>query len=133
MRTLLTAALVSTLIVAGCSDDGESAEEAADRLAASLASGKLAADLFEDGSDQSSAQASYDQITDALGSSSPEVEVEEVGEEDGEAAVTLGWSWAVEGARWSYASTTTLTESGAGWRATWRPEVVEPSLAEGES
>src|SRR4051812_25234124 len=133
MRMLLAGVLVALVSLAGCSDDGESAEDAAGRLAGSLESGKLAADLFGGSDEVATAQSTYDEITNGLGDASPSVDVGDVTEKDGAAEVTLAWSWKVDGSTWNYDSTAALTDADAGWHTTWEPALVEPSLTPGET
>ncbi len=84
---------MATLVAGGCSEDGESAEEAAERLAAALESGELPSGLVIAGQGESSgaqsAQSSYDRVLEGLGGATRSVAVAEVTEADRKADVTL--------------------------------------------
>ena len=128
MRTLVAGALLLSITLTSCTTDKDSPEDIADRLADGLASGKLP-DVFGGTPPQSS----YDEIVAGLGEDvSPDVEVEEVVEEDGAAEATLAWEWELEGGTWSYTTVAAL-EEGDSWQAVWQPSLVEPSLEEGET
>jgi len=93
-----TAALVATAgLLSGCSGQGDPPEDAADELAAALASGTLPSGLFVGGA----AQEEYDAAVEGLDPARPTVEVAEVREDDDTAVATLDWAWDVEGHRWS--------------------------------
>ncbi len=128
MRTLVAGALLASVALTSCTSDKDSAEDVADRLAVGLSAGKLP-DVFGG----TPPQPAYDEIVAGLGDdASPEVEVEEVVEEDGTAEATLAWKWEIDGSTWSYTSVAAL-EEGDAWQAVWEPAVVEPSLEEGET
>lgn len=127
MRSLL-AGLLCTLALTACSGDGPSAEDAAERVADALAEGTVPAGLFEG----DPPQAAYDTIVSGLGAE-PSVEVTDVTEDGPTAEATLAWSWAIGDQSWTYESTVVLSDDGEAWRATWAPDVVEPSLVDGES
>jgi cell division protein FtsI/penicillin-binding protein 2 len=130
MRILLVATFVAASTLSACTSDTESAEDAADRLAAALTAGTLEAPLFEDGAPQEE----YDAIVAGLGEVAPSVEVTDVTEDgDGSAEALLDWSWDLAGTAWEYESTARLTETESGWRADWAPALVEPRLEPGET
>ena len=133
MRTLLVATFVVASTLTACTSDTDSAEDAADRLAAALEKGELEPPLFDAGGPQEE----YDAIVAALGEATPSVEVAGVSEDSegdgGSAEARLGWSWELGGEAWEYESTARLTETGSGWEAEWAPTVVEPSLEAGET
>jgi cell division protein FtsI/penicillin-binding protein 2 len=125
--------IVASLLT-GCTSDKDSADTAAEELASSLAGGTLPDSLFVDGSPQ----AAYDEIVEGLGSDrGPEVALLDVTEGetgDGDSAeATLEWRWELGTTEWEYETTAPLTDTESGWQAGWSPELVEPSLGEGET
>jgi hypothetical protein len=133
MRTSLAgpvvAALVTSLTLASCSSDKESAEDVADRLASELETGTLPPELFLGGG---SAQEAFDDIVEGLGpDAAAAVEVGEVTEDDGTAEAELSWTWALGDHTWEYRSTATLVEGEDSWQVEWEPALVEPSLTDG--
>ncbi|NUR06679.1 MAG: penicillin-binding protein [Nocardioidaceae bacterium] len=134
-RGFLTAVLATTLLVAGCTESGPSAEDAADDLATALTSGKLAGAPLS-GSTPKPAQQSFDDVVEGLGDAERRVSVVSVSEasDDGPATARLRWSWTLPGSDepWSYTTTARLTDTGDTWTTRWSPALVQPSLRTGE-
>ena len=129
MRSLLSGVLVAALALPGCSSGEPSAEDVAAELAGALGDGKLPARLFQG----NSPQPEYDDIVGGLGDATASVEVLEVAEDGDTAEATLGWRWELGAHVWEYESPADLSQEDAGWQVGWGPELVEPSLAEGET
>ena len=140
--TLATARLAAPvaliLAVTGCTGgpDGETAEDAAGKLAAALTAGKLTSLSFTGGTPRE-AQRLWTTATEGLGDSKPRVEVAKVTEgTDGKPAqATLSYVWRLAGSSepWTYRTTARLTRAADGgtWRVRLDPDLVYPDLAEG--
>ncbi|MFS3128345.1 penicillin-binding transpeptidase domain-containing protein [Nocardioides sp. Bht2] len=126
LAALLALGLSASVLVA-CSDDGaDQAREYAAGLATALEARDLAG-VEVDGDPKA-----YAELIAPLKAVPVEVEVAGV-ETDGDAAeVELAWQWQVGEEPWSYATTAQLTRDGDSWSVRWEPELVEPSLADGE-
>jgi len=127
MRLLLAGACLAISGLTSCTNDEAPPDAAAADLAGALTTGKLPAGLF-----QGAPQPEHDAVVTGMGEASRSVEVADVVEEEDTATVTLDWRWELEGHEWEYRSTAELTRAGTGWRATWEPSLVEPSLTPGE-
>ena len=121
-------ALVTLVAAAACSDSGQSAEDAADKLATALSE----LDLSSVRTTQDGAAAKLQDLVEPLAEMPVEVAVETVETEDDRARVTLAWRWDLDGREWSYSSTAELLDRGETWALAWQPSVVEPSLEPGE-
>ena len=140
--TLTTARLAAPaaliLAVTGCSGgpQGESAQDAAGKLAAALTAGRLTALSFTGGTPQQ-AQGLWAKATDGLGDSKPRVEVAKVTEgTDGKpSTVTLSYVWRLAGSSepWTYRTTARLSRAADGgtWRVRLDPGLIYPDLGPG--
>ena len=131
MRTLLAGALVATLTLTACSDDGPTAEDVAADLASALEKGSLPTGLFRGKPPQPAYDGLVGGLVDGPVEATVTVEVGQVTEDGDTAEATLGWAWELGPHRWEYESTAELTAAD-GWAPTWAPSLVEPSLVEGE-
>lgn len=131
MSRSLVVAVLLTLPLAACSAveqaSGPDPSDAADRLAAGLASGELSGVRFT----EQGAERAYAEVVGGLGEITPVVSVEEVAESGGTATATLGWSWPVSEQDWTYTSEAMLQLVDDRWQVAWEPSVVEPSLRSG--
>lgn len=121
-------ALVILAASGACSDSGQSAEDAADKLATALSE----LDLSSVRTTQDGAAAELEDLVEPLAETPVAVDVESVGTQDDRATVTLAWRWDLDGREWSYSSTAELLDRGETWALAWQPSVVEPSLEPGE-
>ena len=140
-RTLLARFLLCLgLVVAtgGCSlldDDGPSAQEAADELAAALSTGRLDPVSF---TGVRRPQQWWDEAVagldgTGLDGTDPEVTVEEVAEDDDTATARLTYRWQLpQGPVWSYRTSAQLSRGEEGWSVAARPSLVAPGLRAGE-
>ncbi len=126
--------------VSGCSllDRGQSAQDAADDLAAALSSEKLTG-LAWSGGTAAQAETTYAEAIEGLGASTPKVTVGRVEEsDDGPATATLSYVWKLAGSTepWTYETTATLrprdSDTGPDWSVGLDPSLVHPDLDEGE-
>jgi cell division protein FtsI/penicillin-binding protein 2 len=112
---------------------GPDADGAAEELAAALHSGELDAVDFVGGA--AAPTKAYAEITAAL--EDPEVSVNRVSTDGDNATAELAWKWPVGSKTWSYETDVELTrgetDDGEGWLVRWSPNVVEPSLEDGET
>lgn len=121
--------LLPALLTACTGDDGDSAERAAETLAAGLSSGDLdevdfvEATSAEVGDDYEATRAGMDGVE-------PQVEAGDVEEDGDSATATLTWSWTLGRGEhaWTYDSEVRLTRSEGDWRVAWGRDVVEPGL-----
>lgn len=128
---LLAVCLLATSGVAACSgEDGPSAADAADDLAAGLAERDLKGVEATDGADL---QKAFDTIAADVKDVPVEVTASEVEEDSDQANATLTWTWDVAGKKWTYEAPATLTKNGDDWLVDWKPTIVEPSLKAGET
>jgi hypothetical protein len=132
---LAVATTVVALVSAGCSgDDGTDPQPTADALAGGLATDDLSGVTF-DGQSAATVQKQYDDTVAGLGDVKPKVSVASVSSADkGAATVTLDWTWPI-GSGWSYSSKAPLIshDNGDTWQVQWNENVVEPSLASGDT
>ena len=131
--------LVLALAAAGCtggSDDGEPDPPDPQQAATALASGLTAKDLskvtFTPGT-ATTAQASYDRITQEMDTAKLRVDTAGVKQTGTTAVATLHWTWDLSAATWEYDAQADLTLVKDVWQVAWAPSVVEPSLEEGEN
>ena len=136
-RRAVVPAIVGSLLLAlsACSVPGfgPDPEDAADRLAAGLASGDLDKVDFTDSA--SRASTSYAQITDDVGKA--KVSVAKVSTDGDHGTATLKWSRTVGPKTWSYETEATLhkgedAQGDQAWLVDWDPRIVESSLKAGE-
>ncbi len=135
---LVAVAAALGLLPTACSlpGTGPDLDDAAERVARGLSRGDL--DGVPLVGDRAEVQEQLDQVlasTAALGD--VDVEVAEVESEDGTATARLAWRWETGDTDWSYRTTATLEEQAVDgedrWALRWSPEVVEPSLVDGET
>jgi cell division protein FtsI/penicillin-binding protein 2 len=132
-------ALALALGVSGCTgggDDKDSDQPDPQQAATALASGLTAKDLSKvtfTPDTATTAQASYDRITQELGSAKLRVDTGGVKQSGKTAVATLHWTWDLSAATWEYDATADLTLVGDAWQVAWAPSAVEPSLKEGEN
>lgn len=132
----LTIAVV--LAAAGCtggSDDGSDQPDP-QQAATALASGLTAKDLSKvtfTPDTATTAQASYDRITQQLSSAKLRVDTAGVKQTGSGAVATLHWTWDLSAATWEYDAKADLELVDDAWQVAWSPSVVEPSLKEGEN
>ncbi len=128
--------LALCLAVAGCTgdsgDDGSPDQPDPQEAATALASGLTAKDLSKvtfTPQTATTAQASFDRVTQEMDSAGLEVGTAGV-EQDGSTAVaTLHWTWDLTAATWEYDATAQLALVGDTWQVAWAESVIEPSLA----
>ena len=133
--------LVLGLLLAGCTGDsgdgdGQSDEPDPQDAATALASGLTAHDLSKvpfTPDTATTAQASYDRVTQELGDAKLRVDTGGVKQDGEKATATLHWTWDLTAATWEYDATAALTLAGDEWQVAWAPSVVEPSLVEGDN
>ena len=134
--------LVGVLLVgaAGCTGDsgGDGKPEGPDPQAAAtaLASGLTAKDLSKVAftpDTATTAQASYDRITQELTDVKVRVDTSGVKQTGSSAVATLHWTWDLTSASWQYDAPAQLKLADNTWQVAWAPSVVEPSLVEGEN
>ncbi|WP_098465441.1 penicillin-binding transpeptidase domain-containing protein [Isoptericola jiangsuensis] len=148
MTTLLLPVVLAASACTG--PDGPTAQDAADDLAAGLASGDLGGVVLvtDTGADP---QTHLTEVTEPLRAAAeragraPTVAVSQVTvDEDAEprtAEVSLAWSWPLTAQdAWEYSTTTSLeqveppdgSDAGPSWEVRWEPELVAPDLRAGE-
>lgn len=139
MRTALALAtvLVATTVagsVAGCAstpDPGPVAEQLAKALASGQTDGVPWTDATPSPADQDQI---WTRVFDQLGETKPTVRVTKAVRTESTTAVTLAWAWelGVPPTTWSYTTSATLTLVGGRWKARWSPNLLAPSLVDGE-
>jgi cell division protein FtsI/penicillin-binding protein 2 len=136
---LLAAPASILLLLAGCTrgPQGDSAEDAAGKLAAALTAGQLTGLTFTGGTPHQ-AQRLWTRVVDGLDESKPRVQVVTVheGKNGGPTTAQLSYVWRLAGTAepWSYRTTARLTrDSDDAWRVRLDPSVVYPDLRPGES
>ncbi|WP_181036327.1 penicillin-binding transpeptidase domain-containing protein [Arthrobacter sp. B1805] len=125
---LTTAVLALTL--AGCTDDGPTAEDAASTLAEGLAQLDVGQSAFTS-VEPAEVTGQLATITEGFGPQAPQVEVagvEETG--DDSATATLDYTWDLDDTDqdWTYSTTAELTRVEDVWQAAWEPAVFVPNL-----
>lgn len=138
MRSLLSiaAAVLAATALVGCDAaekvSGPDPDEAADALAAALASGSFADVPFTGEQTPEQVTTDYAAVVEGLASSSgslkPAVTAGGVTEDGNQATATLAWAWPVAGDEWSYTTDVVLTKADDEWQTTWDRSLVEPSL-----
>ena len=135
----LTLTIALVLGAAGCS--GDSGDDPSDEpdpqdAATALASGLTAKDLSKvtfTPDTATTAQASYDRITQEMGAAKLVVDTAGVEQTGSTAVATLHWTWDLTAATWEYDAEAELKFADDGWQVAWAPSVIEPSLVEGEN
>ena len=134
-RTSAVTALLVAGLLTGCEAasnvGGPDPDDAADALAAGLASQELGDVVF---TDQATAKVenAYAEVIDGLGEVDPQVEVIDIAESDSTATVSLGWTWPLAEQEWTYQSDAGLRLVEDEWQVEWQPAVVESSLKKDE-
>lgn len=131
MRSRLAVlALATSLALTGCQllGGGEDPSSALESLTSGLASGDLSAVPF----DVADPSAAYADVVTGLGEVQPSVDAAEADVTDDTATAELTWTWELDGQPWTYATTADLTRVEDAWQVAWAPDLVEPSLVEGE-
>lgn len=132
-RRALAVATVGLVLVAGSctaeegNDERDEAQAAAKRVATALSERE-----WKDLGDQE-VRSELDRIFERIGSVDAEVTAGTVEVDGSRASVPLTWDWAVPGKAWRYATTARLQRDDAEWTLAWQPDLVEPSLQEGEA
>ena len=136
----LTLAIALVVGAAGCTGDsggGDSSDEPDPQDAATaLASGLTAKDLSKvalTSDTATTAQASYDRITQEMDAAKLQVDTAGVKQTGSTAVATLHWTWDLTSATWEYDAEAELKFAEDGWQVAWAPSVIEPSLVEGEN
>lgn len=131
MRSRLAVlALAGTLSLTGCQllGGGEDPSATLDSLTSGLVSGDLGAVPFS----SPDPSAAYAEVTDGLGDLQLSVDAADAEVADDTASAVLTWTWDLDGQEWTYDTTANLTRVEDAWQVAWAPELVEPSLVEGE-
>jgi len=138
-RLLVLTAVVPTslgLLGACSADDGSSPDPTVHALAEGLSSGDLSeVHLGGAGVSPAEAQQQYDATVAGLGGARPTVTVADVARRgDDRATATLRWTWPI-GSGWSYPSKARVVsrDGGKTWTVAWAADIVEPSLADGDT
>lgn len=131
MRRTVVASLALSLPLLGltsCSSGQDGAEAAADDLAAALEKKDLGGVRFAGDTPEE-----YADLVAAVEDLPVEVSVSAVDTDSDSGTARLDWVWDVAGNDWAYQSIAELTKDGDDWAVTWSPDLVEPSLDEGEA
>ena len=136
----LTLAVALVVGAAGCTGDsgGDDPSDEPDPqdAATALASGLTAKDLSKvafTSDTATTAQASYDRITQEMDAATLQVDTAGVEQTGSTAVATLHWTWDLTSATWEYDAEAELKFADDGWQVAWAPSVIEPSLVEGEN
>ena len=136
----LTLAIALVVGAAGCTGDsgGDDSSDEPDPqdAATALASGLTAKDLSKvalTSDTATTAQASYDRITQEMDAAKLQVDTAGVEQTGSTAVATLHWTWDLTSATWEYDAEAELKFAEDGWQVAWAPSVIEPSLVEGEN
>lgn len=134
-RTVLVglAVVVATAgALSACSgDDQDGAADAVGELAAGLRSGDLGDVAFE-GSSVDEVNEAYGATIAPMGDLAREVKSADVVVDGDTATASLAWTWGEGASSWTYETSVEL-RNGDDWSIVWTPEVVEPSLADGDT
>ncbi len=127
------------LVVSGCSVPGfgPDADPVVEELAEALAAGSVEGVAFV--GDDASAVEQHRVLTEGLQQNgaadlgSPSVTVADVSTDGDSGRASLEWRWSVGADTWTYDTEVALAKGDeADWLVRWSPQIVEPSLAEGE-
>lgn len=137
-RTVALGLVLSLVgVLAACSGGGDDRQDAADALAAAIASGDFA-DVPLDGATAAQAGDARAAAYEGLDPWQPEVTAGDVvaaQDDDGAASVELSFTWDVGSTAggWTYSTHANLVRVDDAWRARWSPLVLAPDLADGET
>jgi hypothetical protein len=117
------------LLLSGCSLTGSGPQpgDALQAVAGALSSGRPARAPWVDAA---AARRGWSAATAGVHALPVQVSAGKVTEGD-HTRGTLHWSWKVASRTWSYDTTVALVKRGDTWRATWRPDLVQPRLQPG--
>jgi hypothetical protein len=136
VRSLLSAAVLvlatGSLVACDAAEkvSGPDPGEAADTLAAALASGDFTEVALAGEQTAQQVGADYRAVVEGMGDLTPTVTAGAVQEEGDAASATLAWTWPVGGEEWSYTTDVALTKATDEWRVAWSRALVEPSLTD---
>ena len=137
-RTTVLLASLLTIIspLAACTGGGESAQDAATRLASALTTGKLGTLSFAGGT-QEQAQDLWSTTIDGMGDVKPRVEVVKVteGSEGKPSTARLSYVWRLAESTepWTYQTSAELTRgSEEAWKVRLDPGLIYPGLDDGD-
>lgn len=132
MRRSLLAGTVSGALLLGlgaCSQlSGESADEAAQALAAALEAGSLAGVELTSEEDRDRYATAIRNVSDVP----VRVAVEDVDVRDTAATVTLAWVWDLGQHEWTYDTAVEMSDSAGSWEVDWHPSALARGLRSGE-
>ncbi|GIG34667.1 cell division protein FtsI [Cellulomonas pakistanensis] len=130
-------ALALVGVLAACTGGGDDGQDAADALAAAIASGDFA-DVPLEGATAAEAGDARTAAYEGLDPWAPEVAAGDVVAAEGDdaaASVELSFTWDVGSSTtaWTYTTHANLARVDDEWRARWSPMVLAPDLAAGEA
>lgn len=129
LTSVLTIAALALTLTA-CTQDGPTAEDAANRLAEGLTSGDLSGVAFSSASAED-VSAELEEMTAALDPASPSVTVagvESTGEDTATAQLDHIWDVDETDSDWTYTTTAELTLVDDAWQVDWAPSVAVDGL-----
>jgi hypothetical protein len=124
-------AVLALVLLAGCGgggpegETGQTAEQAADVLAASLSQGTVEGIEIRTGDPEKD----IPEIFAGMGGMRPEVTVAHVRHAGESALVDLAYSWPLS-SRWTYETEAIMVQDGDEWELHWKPDIVHPRLTE---
>jgi cell division protein FtsI/penicillin-binding protein 2 len=128
----IAAAVLTASALTGCTGSDEPAgpdpDQAADALAAALASGDFADVAFAEDQTPTAVDADYAEVVDGLGDLTPTVTAGGVSDDGATATATLAWVWPIAGDEWSYTTDVEMKRVGDEWQVPWSRALIEPSL-----
>ena len=129
-RRLVSLLLLLALAASGCGffDKGADAREAAEKFATALQKGEVSKIPFTD----ASAPKQYAAVIKTLDYPTT-VSVDQVTRSGDTADVRLNWSVDLDGNAWKHQTSVTLVEHDGAWQVSWKPSIIEKSLAAGET
>jgi cell division protein FtsI/penicillin-binding protein 2 len=128
-RRALAIVLLLALATSGCFfDKGADAREAADVFAKALQKGDVSKVEFTD----PKAPQQYAALIKTLDYPAT-VSVDQVTRSGDSANVRLNWTVVVDGHPWKHQTSAKLLDQDGAWKVSWKPSIVEKSLAAGET
>jgi cell division protein FtsI/penicillin-binding protein 2 len=130
-RRTTSVLLLLALAASGCGffDKGADARDAADKLAVALQKGDVSKIPFTD----AGAPKEFAQLVEPLADHPTTVRVDQVTRSGDKADVQLSWTVDIDGHSWKHRTSTTLVDRDGEWQVSWKPSLVESSLATGET